>query len=462
MTHLFDPPTPNLPEPQDYHHVATDPSHSAIAATPELSTALPTDSQSVLRNPNFLSLWTGQVFSQIADKIFLVLVIAIVSTQFQHKGETISGWVSAVMVSFTIPAILFGSIAGVYVDRWNKKTVLVSSNILRGLLVISIPLLLWITKNSVLPWGAPTGFWGLLCITFLVSTFTQFFTPAEQSAITLVVEKPKLLAANSLYTTTIMAALILGFALGEPLLALADHLWHNVGQEVLVGGSYLLAGIILLLLKTGETKEDLHRDSFHVWNDIKEGLQYLKHKKTSLSALIQLICTFSIIAALTVLAVRLAEVMPEIKSEQFGFLLAVASLGMAIGAGVVAKLGHNCKRQTVALIGSVGMAFFLAMLAVFSDHFGLGLVAIAGTGIFAGLCVIPMQTVIQEETPEDVRGKVFGLQNNAVNIALSLPLSVAGIAESYFGLQKVIFALSAIAIATGILAWYIARQLVEQ
>jgi len=463
MTHLFDPPTPNLPEPHDSDHADTHGktdthgNNGEVLETPDI----PIDSKSVLRNPNFLSLWSGQVFSQIADKIFLVLVIAIVSTQFQNEGETISGWVSAVMVSFTIPAILFGSIAGVYVDRWNKKTVLVSSNILRGVLVLSIPLLLWVTKNSVLPWGAPTGFWGLLCITFLVSTFTQFFTPAEQSAIALVVEKPKLLAANSLYTTTIMAALILGFALGEPLLALSDHLWHNVGQEILVGGSYLLAGIILLMLKTGETKEDLHRDSFHLWNDIKEGLQYLKHKKTSLSALIQLICTFSIIAALTVLAVRLAEVMPEIKSEQFGFLLAVASLGMAIGAGVVAKLGDRCSRQMLALIGSIGMAVFLGMLAIYSDRFGLGLIAIAGTGLFAGLSVIPMQTVIQEETPEDMRGKVFGLQNNAVNIALSLPLSVAGIAESYFGLQKVIFALSAIALATGLLAWYIARQLVE-
>ena len=466
MTHLFDPPTPNFPEHNDPQNVdsprvdrlqTVEESNSQIDVTANEQI----DSQSVLRNPNFLSLWSGQVFSQIADKIFLVLVIAIVSTQFQHEGETISGWVSAVMVSFTIPAILFGSIAGVYVDRWNKKTVLVSSNILRGALVLSIPLILWVTKNSVLPWGAPTGFWGLLCITFLVSTFTQFFTPAEQAAITLVVEKPKLLAANSLYTTTIMAALILGFAIGEPLLALSDHLWYNFGQEILVGGSYLLAGFILIILKTGETKEDLHRDSFNVWNDIKEGLQYLKHKKTSLSALIQLICTFSIIAALTVLAVRLAEVMPEIKSEQFGFLLAVASLGMAIGAGVVAKLGDRCSRHTLSLVGSIGMCIFLGMLAVFSDRFGLGLVAIAGTGIFAGLCVIPMQTVIQEETPEDVRGKVFGLQNNAVNIALSLPLSVAGIAESYFGLQQVIFALSAIALFTGLLTWYIARQLIE-
>jgi Major Facilitator Superfamily. len=119
--------------------------------------------------------------------------------------------------------------------------------------------------------------------------------------------------------------------------------------------------------------------------------------------------------------------MPEIKSEQFGILLADASLGMAIGAGIVARLGHLLKRQTMALIGSLGMAVFMIGLAYFCDRFWIGLAMISGTGIFAGLCVIPMQTVIQEETPEEMRGKVFGLQNNAVNIALSLPLAVAGI-----------------------------------
>lgn len=74
----------------------------------------------VLKNPNFLALWGGQVFCQMADKVYLVLMIGLINTQFQAGGQSISGWVSALMMAFTIPAVLFGSVAGVYVDRWQK------------------------------------------------------------------------------------------------------------------------------------------------------------------------------------------------------------------------------------------------------------------------------------------------------------------------------------------------------
>ncbi len=429
MTHLFDPPSPQLQQ-----------------TPPEPSTG------SVFANPNFLCLWTSQIFSQIADKIFLVLVVALVSHRFQTADQPISGWVSSVMVAFTIPAILFGTIAGVYIDRWRKQWVMLISNVARGLLVLAIPF--WL---NLVPQSQP-AFWGLLGITFLVSTFTQFFTPAEQAAIAIVVEKPQLLSANSIYTTTVMAALVLGFALGEPILAFADRLFPNTGQELVVGGSYLIAGLVLFLLHTGETSANLHKQEFHLWRDIQEGFNYLAGKASALAALWQLVGAFAVIAALTVLAVRLAEVMPEIKSEQFGILLADASLGMALGAGVVARVGHLWKRQTLALIGSVGMAVCMVGLAYFCDRFWIGLGMISGAGIFAGLCVIPMQTVIQEETPEEMRGKVFGLQNNAVNIALSLPLAVAGIAESYFGLAQVIVSLSVIILLVGATAWYLARK----
>ena len=169
----------------------------------------------VLKNPNFLALWCGQVFSQLADKIYLVLAIALIANRFQSAGQSISGWVSALMIIFTIPAVLFGFAAGVFVDRWSKKSVLVITNLLRGGFVFVLPGLLWISSDWQPMYSIPVGFFLLLGVTFLVSTLTQFFAPAEQAAIPLLVEKRHLLSANSLYTTTMMAAVIIGFALGE-------------------------------------------------------------------------------------------------------------------------------------------------------------------------------------------------------------------------------------------------------
>jgi sugar phosphate permease len=79
-------------------------------------------------------------------------------------------------------------------------------------------------------------------------------------------------------------------------------------------------------------------------------------------------------------------------------------------------------------------------------------------GLFAAFVGVPMQTMIQSETPVDMRGKVFGLQNNAVNIALSLPLALAGIAETLVGLKPVLLALAALAVAGGILTGNIGKN----
>ena len=141
----------------------------------------------VLQNNRFLILWSGQIFSQLADKIYLVLTIAIIASQFQLPNQPISQWVSPIMIAFTIPAVLFGSLAGVYVDRWQKKSVLVISNLIRGILVLALPLLLWLSEGQFIGKNIPLGFILMLAITFAVSTFTQLFAPAEQAVIPLIV-----------------------------------------------------------------------------------------------------------------------------------------------------------------------------------------------------------------------------------------------------------------------------------
>ena len=417
----------------------------------------------VLQNTQFLILWGGQIFSQLADKIYLVLTIAIIASSFQIIGQPISLWVSPITIAFTIPAVLFGSLAGVYVDRWSKKSVLIFSNLFRGAFVLILPFLLWLAQGKILTNKISLGFVLLLTITFLVSTLTQFFAPAEQAAIPLIVPKKDLLAANSIYTTTIMALLIVGFAVGEPLLDLADHIvgsWgftEDIGKEILVGGAYAVAGIILMGLKIDNDQCSQNSENSHPLQDIGEGIQYLKTNLRVRNALIQLIILFSIFAALVVLAVSLADKIPEIEADEFGILLATTGVGMGASAAVIGNLGQRFSNSQLSFWGSVGMAGSLVGLSYATGNLWLALIICVLMGVFAALIGVPMQTTIQLETPPDMRGKVFGLQNNAVNIALSLPLVLAAEAEAHFGLELVILGLAAIALCGGLLTRYLTR-----
>ena len=109
--------------------------------------------------------------------------------------------------------------------------------------MIALPLIIWGTLDWGTLVGLPVAFWLLLGVTFLISTLTQFFAPAEQAIIPLIVEKRNLLSANSLYTTTMMASVIIGFAVGEPFLALSDALLSRLGLSN--NGPALLGGVKL-------------------------------------------------------------------------------------------------------------------------------------------------------------------------------------------------------------------------
>ncbi|HEY9839551.1 MAG TPA: hypothetical protein V6D23_03775, partial [Candidatus Obscuribacterales bacterium] len=95
--------------------------------------------RAVLGNGSFMNLWLGQVFSQLADKVILVyLIVLLVAAGYSANSD-----VSRLTLVFTVPAVLFGSLAGVFVDRWNKKWLMVASNLLRGVFVLALPMALW-------------------------------------------------------------------------------------------------------------------------------------------------------------------------------------------------------------------------------------------------------------------------------------------------------------------------------
>ena len=420
----------------------------------------------MIRLDGFRKLWIGQIFSQLADKFYIVLMVFLIAQYWvssdpqshgalaeiasairmdiETRAERITLLATGIYVANTLPAILLGMLAGVWADRWPKRRVMVISNAMRALLVLFAPFCL---MPGPLFLGLSWGYWALLLMTFLESVLTQFFAPAEQAAIPLLVPSNQLLAANSLYQATSMAATIIGFALGQPILRLLNQTFLKIG---LSGGEFLLlpfcygmAAFSLSAIRLNETTQT--QRSIGLGRELREGLQVLVKRATVRRAMRNLVLLYSLLAAMYVLAISLAGSISSLGPTGFGTLLAMSGLGMAIGAVLTAQLGHQISRHHLGASGLAAITVCLALLGQLQGRLLVTLMLCTVLGIGAALVAIPAQTTIQEDTPETERGRVFGLQNNLINIALSLPLVLAGTLVSSIGLEPVLILLAALA-----------------
>ncbi|MAR07796.1 MAG: MFS transporter [Cyanobium sp. NAT70] len=426
--------------------------------------------QAVLQLTDFKRLWVGQIFSQLADKFYIVLMVYLIdqhlllSTQngalagvasairmdLTTRAQVITLLATGIFVANTIPAMVLGTVAGVWSDRWPKRPVMVASNALRALLVLLAPFCLLPGPTWL---GLPWGYWGLVLMTFFESILTQFFAPSEQAAIPLLVPSKQLLAANSLYQATSMGATIVGFALGEPILKglhqLALHFGAQGGEFLLLPFCYGMAAVSLLAIRLKEQPRPPSGTS--LWQEIGEGLQVLKHVPTVRGAMVHLVLLYSLLAALYVLALQLAALISSLGPSGFGMLLAMSGIGMALGAVVIAQIGHRYSRRRLTAVGLGTITWCLVLLSQLRGSLAFTLTLCGILGIGAALVAIPAQTTIQEDTPETERGRVFGLQNNLINIALSLPLVLAGTLVSSIGLEPVLILLAVMAALAAVL-----------
>ncbi len=443
---------------------------------PALPTPEPGDGtrglQAVLGIDGFRRLWIGQIFSQLADKFYIVLMVYMIAKywvtstppssgalaevasamqmDFETRAQMITLLATGIYVANTIPAMLLGTLAGVWADRWPKRRLMVASNALRAFLVLLAPI-------CILPgphWlGLSWGYWALMLMTFFESVLTQFFAPAEQATIPLLVPGEHLLAANSLYQATSMGATIVGFALGDPILRLLKQAFLNIG---LIGGEFLLLpfcyGMAAISLSTIAMQEPKRAQSSpSIWKDIGEGLKVLQDRPKVRGAMVNLVLLYSLLAAMTVLAIPIASSITRLGPTRFGTLLAMSGLGIALGAMIVAQIGHSFKRHRLAAIGLGIIAWSLVLISQLKGNLILNLLMCGVLGVGAALLAIPAQTTIQEDTPVSERGRVFGLQNNLINIALSLPLVLAGTMVSRYGLSPVLWLLAALALLAAFL-----------
>lgn len=418
--------------------------------------------RSLLKNKNFLSLWLGQVFSQLGDRVTFVIFVAVIASIFS-TSTSLQSWL---YVAFTIPAVLLTAIAGVFIDRWNKKYTLITTNILRALLIIALPLF------------SKTLF-GIYALAFCVSAVTQFFVPAEASTIPALVSKKQLLAANSLFTTTMMASVIFGFVLGDPLI----NIFGLKAVHWAIAGLFLISAICLSFIKYKpiEAQSEEKKSVFDFFNELKQGFIYIKENPKVLNAILKLALLFTVIVMLSILSIGISQQKlypsnPALGAQKFAYIIAFSGIGMVIGALIVGKLWRNASKYLLIFSGFTVIAISLILLAIVGfipNHLHISIPGwdlwhihfeafkltfrmlycylVAGIiGFGCALVAIPVQTIIHSLVAEDMRGKVFGVQFTLLSTSSTLPVLVAALGADVLGVTKILVLIAVPVLMLGI------------
>jgi len=389
----------------------------------------------VLRDRDFLLLWSGQLFAQLADRIFIyVLMIIAYSLTKTNLG------VSVPMLAFGIPSVLFASFAGVLVDRFNKRYTLVLSDILRGLMILLIiPL---VAKSLVL-----TFF-----VSFLIYTVSQFFAPAEASSIPEIVGKRNLIVANSLFMATWMISSILGIGLGAPLVTFfGESLTFTIAAAF-----YFISAAFIFFVRLRYTpvfKVPLWKT---FWGDLIAGLEFIRRNIVVSFSLFKLFIATSALAVIAMLSLTYAKDILHIGERNFGYLIIAVGAGMFIGLAALSWLSNYLKKGAIVVSSFLLSAVAILLLANISNiHFAIFLVVILGLGnIFI---TSTLQTILQSNIPRPIMGRVFGVQNMVINSGFTFPLLIFGAIADYFGLRAAFSVLGAILLLTGIAGIFVPK-----
>ncbi len=335
----------------------------------------------------------------------------------------------AKIFSFTvIPSFIVSPIAGAFIDRWDKKRTMITCDILRGLIVLAIP----IAFLDLIP-SFP-----IYTAVFLIFAVSCFFLPARLSIIPDLVSKEKLLVANSLFTLTGMIGAIFWFVVS----GLLVELLKVRGGLYLNSVVYFLSALAIVFI-TGK-KRHLHQHAGSVkideaiktslLADIKEGLKYLRsHREARFAFQVLSVVMAGAGAAYAVIIVFVQEAMGSITRD-------LSLLGMFLGAGFFigslfyGKLGHRFSKARMIfgclIIAGVAMFFFTALLKLTQSFFFASVIA-----MFVGMSLAPIgistNTLIHEMVIENMRGRIFSSMGIAMNLAfLIFMLSTSKLAET--------------------------------
>ncbi|HEY6285945.1 MAG TPA: MFS transporter [Ktedonobacteraceae bacterium] len=432
----------------------------------------------LFKNRNFLLLWLAQLISMTILNASNFAIIVLIQ---EITGSTTL--IGLAIICFSIPAVIIGAPAGVFVDHRNKRRILFYSNILRAFATFGFVVSLVINRNELVT---------IFLLTFLISSIGQFFTPAEGASIPLLVDEEELTSALSLFNITFILSQAIGFIVLAPLILLLLPSF-NLGNipifpaEILyaiIAVLYLVSALLISLIPSKAFTERKHKkheqtgtDSIgalqNVWNEVREGWTFIRRNSQLFLAVIQLSFAGVLLLLIGELATPLVTNLFNLPASSVAFVFAPAGVGLVAGSLVMPRILQRMSKEHAIFIGSLVLAGTIVLLPLsyllghYIEKQGLSskLIYLGAVPLFmfiAGVALdfinIPAQTAIQEYTPEWIKGRVLALQLMLYN-AFSIPilLFIGALADA-FGIDKVIYLVSVTIVGFGLWGRFYERK----
>ncbi len=398
-------------------------------------------------NGSFSALWVGQLISLFGDRVNQLALIAFV---FEITDSP-----AAVALTFlvsTIPNLLFSPVAGTFVDRWDRKQVLVVSDILRAALVLLVPVAVLIDVWLAYP------------LVFLVTTVSIFFRPARVSILPGIVEDRDLLAANSAMWVGETIADVVNYPVaGLFVVFLASSLplafWFDAATYL--ASALLLTTIVVppiarRVAAAAGTHDDGRRDRLPgatLVADLKAGWGFLRHETVLLANTLQGTAGQFAVGVVTVATVVLARELTKGPGDEYratyAFMETAIGLGNLLGGFGLGLVSTRVRKGWLIIAGYLAFGLQMMILgAVTAIPLALGL--LVGMGIANMAFIIPSQTLFQERTPPELMGRVVSFRFALVFGGMSIAMALGGLLVGEFGPGPVIAAAGTASLAAGI------------
>jgi dTMP kinase len=388
---------------------------------------------------SFFRLWLAQVASALGDWLGFIAVTAIA---VRLGGSSGGAAVGLVLSARLIPGFFFGSVAGVVVDRLDRKKVMVSCDIGRGAVLALLPFV--------------THVWELFLISLALEVMTLMWSPAKEASVPNLVPQSFLPTANSLSLVAAYGTFPISSAVFFVLTKVAENLSHYSALQAFqasrpdtvaiwfdVGTFFLSAFMISTLALPARARADSGEgngiDLAATWRDVKEGWQFIRQSPVVRAVIVGLATGLIGGGMVVPLGPIFSRDVLNAGTSGFGLLLTGLGMGVAFGVLVLSIVQKRLPNERVFVLALAGAGVWLSVAASMSSLV-LAAVCVGGLGVCAGAAYVLGFTVLQTSVADEMRGRIFATLYTLVRLCLLLAFTVApllaqlldGIAKDWF------------------------------